>query len=51
MKNQILSTQAIAGRSFKILDPNIDFNSQNQNKEMIKVLLLEDSYICWIELT
>ena len=44
-----LSTQAISGRNFKILpDPNL--GSSNKKQKRIKVLLLEDGYICWFNL-
>ncbi len=46
--NEELSTQAKAGRKFEFLESPKNFN-QVSKAERIKVRLLEDGYICWIE--
>jgi len=44
-----LVTQIASGRSFQIIDPNIDHLSNGNKFSRLKVRLLEDGYICWLD--
>ena len=47
--NDELSTQASAGRRFEIVhNPSLEIDSYDLNR--IQVRLLEDGYICWLDL-
>tara|TARA_Y100001970_G_C14045696_1_gene756209 strand:- start:60 stop:812 length:753 start_codon:yes stop_codon:yes gene_type:complete len=46
-----LSTQACAGRFFKVLNDQEKKSEEDLNVLRIKVILLEDGYICWFKLS